>query len=56
MCTTVPLQLLDILLHQTRSHIVSFLQYFVCLQELIEVEVIDQTVPLSVFHFCFTVG
>lgn len=56
LCTALPLQHLDILLHQTHSHIVSFLQYFICLQELTEMEVVDQTAPLSVFHFCFTVG
>lgn len=55
LCTALPLQLLDILLQQTHSHMVSFPQYFICLQELSEVEVVDQTVPLSVFHFCFTV-
>lgn len=55
LCTAPPLQVSDILLHQTCSHIVSFLKHFICFQELSEVEVIDQTVPLSVFHFCFRV-
>lgn len=36
LCTALPLQLLDILLHQTHSHIVCFLQYFICLQELVK--------------------